>query len=107
VRPSAGSASALDTTGPPLGIDSDSVFGPTERVQLEAGDLVVVLTDGFFEWASAQGEAFGVERATECLLRHAPCSAEEQVRELYRAVSRFAGDEPQADDLTAVIIKRL
>ena len=63
-------------------------------------------TDGFFEWADPEGEQFGTERVHDVIHRHRGATATELIAILYRTVLDFARGTPQADDLTAVIVKR-
>jgi len=90
----------------PLGISPRLISELPRHLELQPGDLLVLATDGFFEWANAQEEQFGVERFEEVVRasRHLP--PKEIISTLYRAVVEFSGGTKQQDDLTAVIIKR-
>ena len=70
------------------------------------GDMLVLMTDGFFEWANAQDQDFGISRVQESLRASRGLSAAEIIARLYADVKQFTGGTPQADDLTAVVIKR-
>jgi serine phosphatase RsbU (regulator of sigma subunit) len=99
----------FDTTGgqaPPLGISPRLMSEPPIKLELRRGDLLVLATDGFFEWANAQREQFGAERLKEAIRasRHLP--PKEIISKMYGAVVEFSGGTKQQDDLTAVIIKR-
>jgi len=89
----------------PFGILPSFVTDPPARLQLHSGDLLLLATDGFFEWENDQGEQFGTQRTEEVLRasRHQPAS--EIIVHLYEAVVRFSGGTKQQDDLTAVVIK--
>lgn len=94
----------------PLAIDADSTFGPAQLIDLQPGDVLALVTDGFVEW-SKPGETqrrheFGIERLRESLKRHAHLPASEIIAGIARDVEAFAGDEPQQDDLTMVVIRR-
>jgi serine phosphatase RsbU (regulator of sigma subunit) len=90
----------------PLGILPSFPSDPPARLQLGEGDLVVLATDGFFEWENDQGEEFGIQRM-QCVIRSFRDSApREIIAKLYQSVMSFGGST-QRDDLTAVIIKRL
>ena len=93
--------------GVPLGIVRDFPYGEPNRITMQSGDMMVLITDGFFEWVGASGEQFGTQRIGEIVsaLRDRPCS--EIIQTIYDAVLKFAEGTPQADDLTAVIIKKL
>jgi serine phosphatase RsbU (regulator of sigma subunit) len=98
---------AMNAHGMPLGIMSSLVSDPPQVLTLSSGDLVVLATDGFFEWENAAGQQFGVERL-EAVIRathHKP--AAEIISELYAAVIAFSAGTAQKDDLTAVIIKKV
>jgi serine phosphatase RsbU (regulator of sigma subunit) len=97
---------AMNAHGMPLGIMASLVSDPPQILTLNSGDMIVLATDGFFEWENATGNQFGVERL-ESVIRathHKPSS--EIIAELYAAVVAFSGGTVQKDDLTAVIIKK-
>ncbi|HEY4784301.1 MAG TPA: SpoIIE family protein phosphatase, partial [Chthoniobacterales bacterium] len=77
------------------------------RVHLHSGDLVVLATDGFFEWENDQGEQFGLLRMEESIRSSRDSPPAEIITRLYEAVNTFSRGTKQQDDLTAVIIKRL
>lgn len=93
--------------GVPLGIQSDFPFDETVRVPMQSGDMAILVTDGFFECSNRTGEQFGVPRIQEHLRaqRDRPCAA--MIQSLYREVQTFAAGAPQADDLTALFVKKL
>lgn len=105
-RAAAGDVITLEAQGIPFGIAADFGFGPSETVPLGVGDALVLLTDGFFEWANDAGELFGVERLERSIQRHGALSARELIAALYRDVKDFAGGTAQLDDLTAVVVRR-
>lgn len=96
----------LAANGVPLGIMPDIDWPAPERFEMNSGDMMVLVTDGFFEWQDAEREQFGMDRIFEILRTHRDCTAVEIIRRLHEAVVAFAGDMPQADDLTALIVKR-
>ena len=72
---------------------------------LHPGDTLFVYTDGVTEANNAAAELFGTERMLAALNREAaaePQKLDENVRE---AVSAFAGDVPQFDDMTMLGLK--
>jgi phosphoserine phosphatase RsbU/P len=76
-------------------------------VDLQPGDLLLLITDGFFEWANTTGEEFGTVRASETIRSVSHLTPEEIIAELYNAVLAFSNGSKQRDDLTAVVIKRV
>jgi serine phosphatase RsbU (regulator of sigma subunit) len=103
VRRASGRLEEVSESGLLLGVSAAATYG-TATVELDAGDLVLVYTDGLTE-ASRRGRMFGVEGAHAVLDRHAHRRASDVVEELLAAVRRWA-DEP-LDDLTLVVLKQL
>jgi serine phosphatase RsbU (regulator of sigma subunit) len=97
----------IDSQGVPLGILPEFASAPSTQMRLEPGDMFLLITDGFFEWANPKMEEFGRTRLEQVvrLSRNQPPEAIMQA--LYDAVLAFSGGTTQQDDLTAVIIKRL
>lgn len=91
----------------PFGIMDDENMPPASSLELQPGDAFVLLTDGFSEWANEQGDRYGDERLIETIKRHHNERCHAMIDQIYRDVLRFAGQTTQADDLTAVIFKRL
>jgi phosphoserine phosphatase len=102
-----GQIDELPIQGFPLGLGTDSWFGPAVTIVLAPGDFLAVVTDGFFEWYNTQGECFGIDRTKDHLVRDRDEPAAEVIRRLHASVLDFVGGTPQPDDLTAVVIKRL
>jgi len=96
----------LAANGVPLGIMADINWPQPDRFEMKIGDMMVLITDGFFEWQDAAKEQFGMERTFEIIRKYRDCPSAEIIRRLHEAVVAFAGDMPQSDDLTALIIKR-
>ena len=69
--------------------------------------MMVLVTDGFFEWCDAAGEQYGTERLADIIIAHRDASSETIIDKMYRAVLAFTGGTAQVDDLTAVVIKKL
>jgi len=97
----------LNANALPFGILSSFPSDPPVRLQLQSGDLVVLATDGFFEWENDQGEQFGVLRMEESIRASRDSPPAEIIMRLYETVNAFSRGTKQQDDLTAVIIKRL
>jgi serine phosphatase RsbU (regulator of sigma subunit) len=91
----------------PFGILPFFRSDPPTQLRLGAGDLVLLPTDGFFEWENDQGEQFGVERMEKVIRASKDLAPPEIIAELYDAVIKFSNGTKQQDDLTAVLIKRL
>lgn len=91
----------------PLGLLPELNSAEPLVLHLDEGDMVVLATDGFFEWEDASGEQFGLERLEQAVRKARHLAPEEIIAELYHAVKHFAAGTKQMDDLTAVVIKRM
>lgn len=96
----------IEAQGIPLGLFSGFHYDAPRQYEMAPGDMLVLMTDGFFEWANAQDEDFGISRVQESLRSSRGLLAAEIIARLYADVKQFSGGTPQADDLTAVVIKR-
>jgi len=97
---------AMSAQGLPLGLIPDMVSEPPKALDLRPGDLLVLTTDGFFEWANEKDEQFGVKRMEDTIRAARDKSPAEVITTLYKAVVEFSCGTKQADDLTAIIIKK-
>ena len=91
----------------PLGVLPDTPGPATVTHALVPGDFVVIVTDGFLEATNRKEEEFGVERALDLLRIGRDTPPEVMIEMLYAAVCDFAAGRSQADDLTAIVIRRL
>lgn len=96
----------MSAQGPPFGILASLITEPPQMLELHPGDILVLATDGFFEWANAEDELFGSQRLENTIRNSRDKTPRELIADLYRAVVEFSGGTKQQDDLTAVIIKR-
>lgn len=96
----------FDAHGIPFGVVPGMTYGPPQVLAMAPGDLIVLMTDGFFEWTNPAGEEFGMDRLETAIRSTAHLAPGEIIDRMHKAVTAFAGGTPQADDLTAVIIKR-
>jgi len=97
----------LKRTGMPLGLQLDTIYADSQPVALEPGDLVVLLTDGIEEAMAPDDSVFSVERALEVVRANRHRAARDIVEAIYAAVRDFSQGAPQADDVTAVVVKVL
>lgn len=73
---------------------------------LNPGDTLILYTDGVSEAMNANGEEFGVERLQQIFANQPPTSARMAIEAIMQAVSDFAGDTPQSDDVTCLVLRR-
>lgn len=103
---STGTVERIRADAVPLGIEPRITFNEPAPRALEAGDALVVVTDGVYEYARADGAEFGVDRLCDAIIDAADRPAEEMITSMWAAIAAFAGDAPQIDDLTAIVIRR-
>lgn len=96
----------LPVQGLPLAFFPEATYEGVVRIVFAPGDALVLLTDGFYEWADRHGEGFGEQRVRDLIRTLHDRPAAEMIAEIYGAVVDFAGGTRQADDLTAVIVRR-
>lgn len=93
------------TRGVALGVTQDFEYESSE-VTLAPGDTLILYTDGVTEAENAAAEQFEMERLRGLFADTPPDSAEAAVAEVFRAVEEFAGDAPQFDDITCLVLRR-
>ena len=88
-----------------LGIFEDA--RPSESsLRLEAGDRLVLYTDGITEAANREQEFFGEDRLAEALAATpADAEAQELVEAVLRSVHEFCAGEEPGDDMTVVAVR--
>lgn len=102
-----GKVHVWDADNLPLGIAGDMVVRDCREIRFERGDVLVLTTDGFFEWVNRSSEQYGTARLAACVRRYHEEGAEAMIQSMYDDVLAHAGGTVQMDDLTAVVIKRL
>jgi sigma-B regulation protein RsbU (phosphoserine phosphatase) len=77
-----------------------------EDVALEAGDMVVVFSDGVVEALNTANEEFGEERLM-AVISPGIDNVEKLVAAVVDAVRQFSGNANQSDDITIMAIRYL
>lgn len=96
----------LEAQGIPLGMIAGVKYGQANEGRLAPGDMLVIVTDGFYEWENPGGEEFGLSRLESVVRESHDCSAEEVIARLRSSVENFCKGTEQKDDLTAIVLKR-
>jgi len=97
-----GAVVSLKEGGTPLGIMPGRIYVDTEA-HLEAGDRLVLYTDGLTEAMDADEQEFGEARLVELGTRNITLSAAELLATIRKEVSAFSGGSFQ-DDFTLVVV---
>ncbi|MDZ4200221.1 MAG: GAF domain-containing SpoIIE family protein phosphatase [Kiritimatiellia bacterium] len=99
---------SLCSEGIALGLGGVEAFEAvlTETVtKLEAGDMLILLTDGIFEAQNKAGDEWGMAQLEEAI-RPARDQAPDQMLESLRTrLMQFVGDAPPYDDMTMVALR--
>ena len=93
----------LETGGPPIGLLPQSKY--RAYADLQAGDVVVLFTDGMSEAMNSAEEEWGECRLIQAVRNSTAQCAAEMVEELFRAADTFAAGAPQHDDMTVVVAR--
>ena len=104
LRRSSGAVDYLVAGGLPLGIRAEAIYESGSTV-LQAGDWLVIFTDGLIEALNERGEEYGEPRLLETLRSGATSSPEELLRRMLSEVDAFVGATPQHDDITCMLVK--
>jgi serine phosphatase RsbU (regulator of sigma subunit) len=94
----------LETGGPVVGLLSVATY-EYETLTLSPGDIVVIVSDGVTEARSTDNDEFGRERLLEAVERCHGLKSDVVLDLLLSAVNRFAAGAPQADDITALVLR--
>ncbi len=84
----------------------DNVCYATRTVQLDAGDILLVYSDGLTDAENKREEMFGEERLLELMRQAAPAGSHVLEYKLLRAIEEFTEGTPQTDDITFVIVEK-
>ncbi len=106
-RAATGATEEAHVHGVPLGVVADFTFEPDTITTLAPGDVVLMASDGFWEYPNPAHQLFGVERLKASLSKAAGLSASAIIDQIRADVASFVGDVVQPDDMTAVVIKRV
>lgn len=96
----------LDAQGIPLGMLPGMKYEDSHVNCLQEGDMIVIVTDGFYEWRNPNNEEFGLERLKDTIRQARDSSAADLIVKLNEAVKDFSRGTKQEDDLTAVVLRR-
>jgi phosphoserine phosphatase RsbU/P len=94
----------LEVGGTLVGAFAEAVYEQGER-QLTPGDTIVLFSDGIVEAMNVEGEEFGEKRIRETIEPRAHEPVEAILDRLLAALETFTRGIPQADDLTAVVVR--
>jgi sigma-B regulation protein RsbU (phosphoserine phosphatase) len=81
--------------------------GYEERtLQMNAGDLFALYSDGVTEAYDEDENEWGDARLLECLRSVSNAPLQDMVAEVFKQIDNFAGAAPQHDDITLLLFSR-
>lgn len=107
-----GTPEKLESSGLPLGMMGPEMLemlgkGYEEKqLQINAGDLLALYSDGVSEAYDEEENEYGDERLLNCLRPIVASPVENIVTRVFEEIDQFAGNAPQHDDITLLILKR-
>jgi sigma-B regulation protein RsbU (phosphoserine phosphatase) len=104
LRRKAGNIERLDAGGLPLGIKADAPY-ESGTITFQAGDWLVVFTDGVVEAINEPGVEYGEERLIEILNGGAELPPVKMLSRIMVNLDSFVGNTPQQDDITCLVMK--
>ncbi len=108
-RASDKTVSKINPPGMAVGIDSGDVFNRVTgdfSLTLEAGDCLILYTDGVTEALDKSGEEFGMDNVIKSIQASAPEGAAAMITRLTDDLWTFVGARPQNDDITLIAIRK-
>ena len=93
----------IDATALPIGMFSTSRF-PSSSVRLEAGDTLLLYTDGLLEASNPAGDSYGIDRIARVVA--STNNAAQAIETCVRDVAAFSGARRLDDDLTIFAVTR-
>jgi sigma-B regulation protein RsbU (phosphoserine phosphatase) len=91
----------------PMGAMYQTSLKTAQRIELDPGDLLALISDGVYEYENDSGEQFGEDGVADVIRQHHEKPMTDLVEILLRSVREFGGQVTQADDITVVLIRRL
>ena len=94
----------LECGGPIVGLFESASY-EEETVTLEAGDWLIVFSDGVSEALSATGEEYGESRILTVVQSHLNVEPQKLLEAVFADVREFAKGAAQNDDITAMVLR--
>lgn len=90
----------------PLGVLEMQENPVAATLTMQPGDVLALISDGVYEYNNEAGEEFGERRVADVFQQHHLESMSAISRILMAALENYAGNTPQADDITMVLVRR-
>ena len=83
-----------------------SVSYQSSPLHLDAGDILVVYSDGLTDARDPQEEMFGQQRLLQIIQQEAPKGSNALREKLLKAIEEFTQRLPQTDDITLLVVEK-
>jgi sigma-B regulation protein RsbU (phosphoserine phosphatase) len=93
----------LEADGPVVGLLPFAAYSE-QRLQLEAGDILLCYTDGISEAMTHEDEEWGEERMVAAVAAAPDRKAESVLKTVLAEADRFTAGAPQHDDMTVLVL---
>ena len=104
LRRRTGSIERLEAGGVPLGVMEDATYESGESI-LQPGDWLAIFTDGVIEAENMQQQEYGEARFIGMLHSGVMTTPDVLLESILTDLDRFAGNAPQHDDVTCVLMR--
>jgi phosphoserine phosphatase RsbU/P len=104
LRRRTGSIERLEAGGVPLGVMEDAAYESGESI-LQPGDWLAIFTDGVIEAENTQQQEYGEARFIGVLHSGVMTTPDVLLESILTDLDRFAGNAPQHDDVTCVLMR--
>jgi len=94
----------LEAKGIPLGV-TEGIDIEEKEIDLLKDDVLVLYTDGVTEAVNEQEEEFGEDRLIRIIRQNRLLTAQDLIEKVQGEIMAFAGNQPQFDDITLMIMK--
>ena len=101
----------LTPSGMVLGLQIDGAMAKfaelleEDRIDLGAGDVIVLYTDGITEAMNTASDLFGDGRLSRIVEEHGHLNSSELRERILREIEAFVGGADQHDDMTMILLK--
>jgi len=103
-RNDSGEIIRLEAKGIPLGV-TEGIDIEEKEIDLLKDDVLVLYTDGVTEAVNEQEEEFGEDRLIRIIRQNRLLTAQDLIEKVQGEIMAFAGNQPQFDDITLMIMK--
>lgn len=90
----------------PVGILEMDEPMPASTLPMDPGDILVLLSDGVYEFVNKQGGQFGEDRVAGLMKYHYDLPMADLCKQILASLAEFGGGAAQADDISIVLVKR-